>query len=74
MAAVYGPGEVKIMKELAEKAYINVIYKPRVGISSIQIYFCIQLIFLFKINNLKLKQTGKKFWSIRFEVFVMALF
>ncbi len=34
MAAVYGPGEVKIMKELAEKAYVSVIYKPRVGISS----------------------------------------
>jgi hypothetical protein len=34
MAAVYGPGEVKIMKELAEKAYVSVVYKPRVGISS----------------------------------------
>lgn len=34
MCAVYGPGEVKIMKELAERAYVNVVYKPRIGVSS----------------------------------------
>ena len=34
MCAVYGPGEVKMMKESAERAYVNVIYKPRVGIPS----------------------------------------
>ena len=31
ICAVYGPGEVKIMKELADKAYLNVTYKPRIG-------------------------------------------
>ena len=41
MAAVYGPGEVKIMKELAEKAYVSVSYKPRVGISSKFSVFCL---------------------------------
>jgi hypothetical protein len=34
LCSVYGPGEVKIVKELAERAYINVVYKPRVGITS----------------------------------------
>lgn len=34
MCAVYGPGEVKIMKELADRAYVNVTYKPRIGNAS----------------------------------------
>ncbi len=34
LCAVYGPGEVKIVKEIAERAYVNVVYKPRVGASS----------------------------------------
>lgn len=34
MCAVYGPGEVKIMKELAERAYVGVTYKQRVGQTS----------------------------------------
>ncbi|RNA37638.1 Cleavage and polyadenylation specificity factor subunit 5 [Brachionus plicatilis] len=31
MCGVYGPGEVKLMKEIAERAYVNVMYKPRIG-------------------------------------------
>ena len=34
LCAVYGPGEVKIMKELADRAFVNVTYKPRVGNAS----------------------------------------
>jgi ribonuclease PH len=34
MCAVYGPGEVKIMKELADRAFVNVTYKPRIGNTS----------------------------------------
>ncbi len=34
MCAVYGPGEVKIMKELADRAFVNVTYKPRIGNAS----------------------------------------
>lgn len=29
LCAVYGPGEVKIAKELADRAYLNINYKPR---------------------------------------------
>ena len=31
LCAVYGPGEVKIAKELADRAYLNITYKPRTG-------------------------------------------
>uniref|UniRef100_T1JNA3 Uncharacterized protein n=1 Tax=Strigamia maritima TaxID=126957 RepID=T1JNA3_STRMM len=31
-AAVYGPSEVKIQKEIVDKAHIEVIYKPKVGL------------------------------------------
>lgn len=34
LCGVYGPGEVKLMKEIAERAYVSVVYKPRVGIPS----------------------------------------
>ncbi len=31
LCAVYGPGEVKIAKELADRAYLSITYKPRIG-------------------------------------------
>jgi exosome complex component RRP46 len=31
LCAIYGPGEVKIAKELADRAYLNITYKPRIG-------------------------------------------
>ena len=34
ICAIYGPGEVKIMKELADRAFVNVTYKPRIGNTS----------------------------------------
>ncbi len=35
IVAVYGPGEVKMAKEQADKACINVIYKPLSGVSGV---------------------------------------
>ena len=51
MCAVYGPGEVKIMKELADRAFVNVTYKPRIGNASKYSFinkFLRQLLILFK--------------------------
>lgn len=31
-SAVYGPGEVKVTKELLDKATIDVVYKPKSGL------------------------------------------
>lgn len=32
VAAVYGPGEVKIKKEMVDRATIDVVYKPKIGL------------------------------------------
>lgn len=32
-AAVYGPSEIKLSKELYDKAVIEVSYKPKIGVS-----------------------------------------
>lgn len=34
ICSVFGPGEVRLMKELAERAYVNIVYKPRIGNTS----------------------------------------
>ncbi|CAF0740349.1 unnamed protein product [Brachionus calyciflorus] len=34
LCGVYGPGEVKLMKEIAERASVSVVYKPRVGLNT----------------------------------------
>lgn len=39
MCSVFGPGEVKIMKELSYRAYINITYKTRTGIASNKVKF-----------------------------------
>lgn len=47
MCAVYGPGEVKIAKELADRAFLSIVYKPRVGQSTNQekvIEYCVKSI------------------------------
>ena len=47
LAAVYGPKEVKIKDEKLDRAFIEVIFKPLVGLSGIYImllFFLIQIL------------------------------
>jgi hypothetical protein len=34
LCSIFGPGEVRLMKEIAERAYVNIVYKPRIGNNS----------------------------------------
>ena len=31
LCSIFGPGEVRLMKEIAERAYVSIVYKPRIG-------------------------------------------
>lgn len=42
LAAVYGPRQARLQKEDAEKAVVEVVFKPRSGFQGVHVWGCLR--------------------------------
>lgn len=52
LAAVYGPAEVKVSKEIYDRATLEVLIQPKVGLPGEESYDCSSALFNFLVGSL----------------------